>query len=89
MVKKKNIRLRGKLRLSQYFQSLNKDDTVAITREVSVAHNFPKRLQGRTGKVMGKRGNSYLVKVKDQNLEKEYIIEAIHLKKLKQIEKAK
>jgi ribosomal protein L21E len=53
-----------------------------LVREVSLDANFPERLQGRTGVVIGKRGRSYLVKLKDQNKEKEYLIEAIHLKKI-------
>ncbi len=83
MTKRKNIRLRGKLKLSQYFQRLKENDPVAIKREISVIANFPKRLQGRTGIITGKRGRAYIVKIKDFNFEKEHIIEAIHLKKIK------
>ena len=85
MTKRKGIRLRGKIKLSQYFQKLKKDDSVAIKREISIAASFPKRLQGRTGIIKGKKGRPYLVKLKDNNLEKEYIINAIHLKKIKQV----
>ena len=87
MSKRKPIRTRGKLQLSKYFQELKQGDSVAVVREASVGSNFPKRLQGRTGKVKGKRGNAYFVTIKDQNKEKEFIIKPIHLRKIKTSEK--
>ncbi|MDP3966104.1 MAG: 50S ribosomal protein L21e [archaeon] len=85
MVRRKNIRLRGKIRLSEYFQKFEKDEPVAVKREISLASHFPRRIQGRTGLIQGKRGKSYLVKLNDQNLEKTFLIEAVHLKKIKHI----
>jgi len=87
MVNKKSIRTRGKLQLSRYFQELNEGDFVAISREQSVPINFEKRFQGLTGIVEGKRGQVYIVKIKDGNKEKRILIEPIHLKKIKQIKK--
>jgi len=84
---RKPVRTRGKLQLSRYFQELEKGDSVAVVREASVIGNFPKRLQGRTGKVIGKKGRAYIVKLKDQNAEKEYILKAIHLRKIKTLKK--
>ena len=84
MVKKKPVRTRGKLQLSKYFQILKEGDIVTIVREPAKQSSFPTRLQGRTGLVQGKRGKSYLVRIKDQNKEKTFIIEPIHLKKIKQ-----
>lgn len=69
--------------LSKYFQELKENQRVAITRESSVATSFPYRLQGRTGIVVGKSGKSYIIKIKDQNKEKKFLIDAIHLKKVK------
>ena len=90
MTRRKNIRLRGKIRLSEYFQKFEKNEPVAVKREISLTPRFPTRLQGRTGTVQGKRGKSYIIKLKDQNLEKEFLIEAVHLKRIKQIgEKAR
>ena len=83
MSKRKPVRTRGKLQLSKYFQELNKGDSVAITKEASVNANFPKRLQGRTGVVEGKRGRAYLIRIKDLNKEKRLLIPPIHLKKIK------
>ena len=87
MVRRKKIRTRGKLSLSRFFQKFNKGDSVAIKREVSLQPMFPARMQGRTGKVLEKRGRSYVVLIKDQNKEKQFIIPPIHLKKIKQIKK--
>jgi len=82
MVKRKPIRTRGKLPLSKYFQVLESGDRVAVVAERGVASFFPKRLQGRTGVVEGKKGKSIVIKIKDNNKEKTHIIEAIHLKKI-------
>ncbi len=89
MVNRKSIRTRGKLQLSKYFQNLKKGDSVSVVVERSERINFPKRLQGRTGVVIGKKGRANIVKIKDQTKEKEFIINSIHLKKIKPIEKKK
>jgi len=85
MGKKKTIRTRGKLSLSRYFQELKVGDSVAVIKEPSVGSNFPVRLQGRTGIVESKRGKAWIIRIKDQGKEKKYLIEPIHLKKIKQI----
>jgi large subunit ribosomal protein L21e len=87
MANKKPVRTRGKLQLSRYFQELKEGDFVAISKEKSVASNFPERLQGITGIVEGKRGRAYLIKIRDNNEYKELLIEPIHLKKIKQVKK--
>ena len=81
---RKKVRTRGKLQLSRYFQELGKGDSVAVVRERSVNFSFPKRIQGRTGSIEEKRGKAYMVKIKDHNKEKKFLIEPIHLKKIKQ-----
>jgi len=83
MVRKKKIREKGKLQLSKYFQELNNGDFVAIVKEPSVQAKFPERIQGKTGLVEGKRGMSYIIKIKDQEKEKKFLIAPIHLKKIK------
>ncbi len=87
MTGKKSIRTRGKLQLSKYFQKFKEGNFVAVVRERSLTINFPERLQGRTGIIEGKRGKAYIVKIKDQTKPKQFLIEPIHLKKIKQIEK--
>ncbi len=82
-MKKKSIRTKGKLQLSRYFQELKKGDYVAVARECAVQSSFPTRLQGGTGIIEGKRGKAYIIKLKDNNKEKTFLIEPIHLKKIK------
>lgn len=83
MVRRKGVRTRGKLQLSRYFQKFENGDRVSFVRERSLTTNVPARLQGRTGVVEGKRGTSYIVKMKDQTKEKEFLVAPIHLKKIK------
>ena len=80
---KKKIRTKGKLQFSRYFQELEKGDSVAIVKELAVQSSFPARLQGRTGLVESRRGKAYIIKIKDQAKEKKFLIEPIHLKKIK------
>ena len=84
---KKKVRTRGKIQFSRYFQKFQEGDNVAVVVEPSIKSSFPKRLQGRTGKIEYKRGKSYFVKIKDQKKEKRFLIEPIHLKKIKKINK--
>jgi len=84
MVRRKKVRTRGKLQLSRYFQEFEEGNSVAVIRERSVKASFPKRMQGRTGIVEGKRGRTYIVKIKDQSKEKKFLIAPIHLKKIEQ-----
>lgn len=83
MLKRKNVRERGKLGLSKYFQRFNKGEKVAVKRELALKAKFPRSMQGRTGIITGERGNAYIVSIMDYNQEKSFIIEPIHLKKIK------
>ena len=83
MIKRKKQREHGKIKLSQYFQDFKQGDRVAVIRELAMNPKFPKQLQGRSGVIESKRGNSYIVKIKDLNKDKTYIIHPVHLKKLK------
>ena len=58
-------------------------ERVAVVRELSMNPKFPKTLQGRSGRIEGMRGGNYLVKIKDLNKEKTYIIHPVHLRRLK------
>lgn len=82
MIGRKNIKTSGKINLSQFFQELKEGDRVAIVREHSFNPSFPKRIQGLSGVITGKKGKAYILKVKDGNESKNYIINAIHLKKI-------
>lgn len=89
MARKKQVRTRGKLQLSKYFQELKEGEFVSVVREPALKASFPERLQGRTGSVESRRGKAYVVKMKDQNKEKRFLIEPIHLKKIKTIQSTK
>lgn len=87
MLTNKNIRSRGKISLTKYFQEFTEGDSVAIVRDLAVqSPGFPSRIQGRTGVVLGKRGSSYVVSIKDFSKKKTYIVMPIHLKKIKEAE---
>jgi len=85
MVQKKLVRARGKLQLSRFFQKLEKGDLVSIAKDCAVPSSFPIRLQGRTGLIEGVRGKTYIVKITEGAKEKRFLIEPIHLKKIKEL----
>ena len=89
MIKRKNVKSRGKLRLSQYFQEFNEGERVAVIREHSLNPAFPIRLQGRSGVVIGQKGNAYIIKIMDGKQEKIHIIAPAHLQKLESEDKQK
>lgn len=82
MANRKKQSERGKLKFSEYFKILKEGDNVALKKEQTLPADFPKRMQGKTGTVVGKRGRSYIIKVKDFNREKLFIVPAIHLKRI-------
>ena len=84
MIGKKQFKSKGKIRLSKYFQDFEKGEKVAVISEPALQPRFPSKIQGRTGTVEGKRGDSYILKIKDLNKEKIYIIHPVHLMRLKQ-----
>jgi len=83
MVRRKKVRTRGKLQLSKYFQEFKEGDTMGIVKEQSIPNPLSKRMQGRTGKIESKRGNAYIVTIKDQNKEKKFIVNPVHLRRMK------
>jgi ribosomal protein L21E len=88
MLKRKRIGTKGKFSFMKYFQKFNSGDSVAVVRELShQSTGFPKKMQGRTGKVLAKMGNAYVVEMKDLKMKKKYTIKPIHLKKIEVVEK--
>ena len=87
MANRKQIRTRGNVPFSRYFQKLERGEKVAFVEEKSMPSTVPGRFQGRTGEVEGKRGRAYIVKIKDNDKEKKFIINPVHLIKIKQIQK--
>ena len=83
MSRTKRIQSKEKPGLSRVFREFKKGDSVAVVREPSEGASFPFRIQGLTGKVVDQRGNSYVVEIKTMNKAKNFIIEPVHLKKIK------
>lgn len=81
MVKGKNIRSKGKIKFREYFKKLKSGDTVSVVPSKEIARKFPKKLAGLTGVVTGFRGSYVLVKIKDKNKMKNYIIHPVHLRR--------
>lgn len=69
--------------MTRYFQKFKTGDYVAVSQELNVPFYYVKKLQGRTGKVIEKRGDAYYVEIKDINKLKRYLIKPIHLIKIK------
>lgn len=82
MPSQRALRNKGKISLSRYFQKFETGDHVALVKERGTVAYFPFRMQGRTGVVIGKRGFSYVVAVKDLNLPKQIIVHPSNLKRV-------
>ena len=85
MAKHKNPRAKGKISFSNYFQQFKPGDSVAVVQELAVLFGYSSRIQGRTGKVIAKRGSAYHVEIKDLNKPKHYLLKPVHLKKIEEI----
>ena len=85
MLTHKTPRTKGKFSFVKYFQKFQPGDSVAVVRELSVPFGYSNRTQGRTGKVIQKRGSAYEVQIRELNKLKTYMIKPIHLKKIQDI----
>ncbi len=82
MLSRRSVKQKGKLSLSRFFQKLKSGDYVAVTRDLSIPFPYSNRIQGRTGKVIEKRGSSYYVEIKELNKPKKYTMHPLHLKRI-------
>jgi large subunit ribosomal protein L21e len=78
----KQIREKGKLKLSSYFKKIDDGTRVALVADAGIRTSFSKRLQGVSGKVITSRGKFKEVEIKDGNKLKTLVVHPIHLKKL-------
>ncbi len=79
----KNIRNRGKVSLSRYFQQFKEGDSVALVAEPAVQRGlYHPRFHGRVAKVTGTRGKCYEVTFKEDSKTKTVIVHPVHLKKM-------
>lgn len=80
----KRMRDRGKFSFTSFFQKFESGDSVAIVRNLTFPFGYKKQIQGRTGKVIEKRGSCYYIEVKDLDKPKRYSVHPIHLKKIQE-----
>lgn len=74
---------KGKISITRYFQTFEKDVKVQLVLEPAAnVGKYHPRFYGRVGKIIGKTGNCYKVEIKDINKSKIIIAHPIHLKKI-------
>lgn len=78
----RQVREKGKLKLSSYFKKIEDGADVALVTDAGVRASFPKRIKGMSGKVLESRGKFKIVEIKDGNKLKTFIIHPVHLRKL-------
>lgn len=82
MLKRKRTKEKGRFSFTRFFQKFQPGEKVAVVRELNQTFGYSKRLQGRTGVILEKRGSAYYVEISDLNKKKKYLIRPIHLKKI-------
>lgn len=79
----KNVRDKGKIKLANYFQQFKEGDNVCLVAEPAIQKGmYYPRFYGKAGKVTGKRGECYEVRIVDGNMKKIVIAHPVHLKRL-------
>ncbi len=75
--------LRERLTIPLALKDLKIDERVVIKINPSVHRGMPHpRFQGKSGTVIGKKGRSYVITIKDGNKEKILNVHPTHLKKV-------
>ncbi|MFQ5891282.1 MAG: 50S ribosomal protein L21e [Candidatus Methanofastidiosia archaeon] len=78
---KKRARARGMISLSRILSDFKVGERVSVVIEPSIHKGMPHpKFQGLTGKVLEKRGNSYLIEIRDGGKLKRVISRPEHLK---------
>jgi large subunit ribosomal protein L21e len=77
---KKKPRERGKIKISRLLRDYDPGNSVVIKIDPSVQKGMPhRRYHGKVGKIVGKRGRSYIVSVTQGEAIKEIIVRPEHL----------
>ncbi len=79
----KNVRKKGKISLTAFFQKFKEDDRVVLVAEP--AHHkgmYHPNFYGKAGVIKGKQGKCYQVAIKDRSKQKVLIVHPVHLKKV-------
>ncbi|MEM4348264.1 MAG: hypothetical protein QXN37_01710 [Candidatus Anstonellaceae archaeon] len=72
-----------KLSVTALVSGYNIGDRVAIDSQVKYSGMPHPRYRGRTGTIVEKRGESYVVRIRDGRMEKDLIIPPVHLRLIK------
>lgn len=79
----KKIRRKGKISISNYFQSYKVGDKVSLKTEPAVQKGmYHPKFYGCIGTIKSKKGKCYEVSIKDKNKQKTLIVHPVHLKRL-------
>jgi len=79
---RKKVRERSTVPITRAMQRFSEGETVHVAIDSAYPKGAPHpKWHGKTGKVTGSRGRSYLVKIRDQDANKTLIVNPIHLKK--------
>ncbi len=74
---------RGKIFIKRFLQKFEVGDRVVIKPDPSYQKGMPfRRFIGKAGVIVGVRGKSYEVKIKDGRMEKLVVSHPVHLKKV-------
>ena len=79
----KGTREKGKVRIAAHLQKFEVGESVLIKPDSSYHGGMPfRRFCGKQGKIVERRGNSYLVGIKDGGKFKKVICAPIHLRRM-------
>lgn len=80
---RKNVRDKGKVRLSAYFARYKAGDRVALCAEPAVQQGiYHLRFHGKVGTVVAQQGQCYAVAITDGGKPKTLVVHPVHLKKV-------
>lgn len=80
----KKPRERGLVPVARFFTPFEEGEKVLIKIEPSHHHGMPyKNFHGQVATVKGKRGDAYVLEIRDKNAKKTVISNPIHLRKMK------
>ncbi|MEM0140094.1 MAG: 50S ribosomal protein L21e [Ferroplasma sp.] len=81
----KRIKEKGMPKVNDLLKTFEVGDTVAVVINSAIHNGMPfHNFQGRTGKITGKQGSCYVLKIKIGNTERKIISAPVHLKRLSQ-----
>ncbi len=81
----KKIKEKGMPKVNDLLKTFEIGDTVAVVINPAIQKGMPfHNFQGLTGKITGKQGNCYVLKLKIGSTERKVISAPVHLKRLTQ-----